>query len=108
MLEIHAFDYIRSALSWSSTLRKFFDVENEDMNFVQPTWVKELIPLANGSKSRGLERWEDRRLRRTVEVEGVEMEEGVAEFVGLLVRNGLEGARGRLAQVELLIDGGMG
>jgi hypothetical protein len=93
MLEIHAFDYINSVLSWSSTLRKVFDVENEDMDLVQSTWVKELIPLTNESKSRGLERWEDRRLRRMVEVEGVEMEEGVAGFVGLLVRNGLEGAR---------------
>jgi hypothetical protein len=56
------------------------------MNFIQSTWVKELIPLANKSESRDLERWENKRPRRMVEVEGVEMGEGVAGFVGPLVR----------------------
>lgn len=61
------------------------------MDFIQETWVKELIPIANEAEKENREKAEKVELRKVTMVEGVEMEAGLAEIVGQLVVKGLEG-----------------
>lgn len=63
------------------------------MDFVQETWVKELILIANEAERENRERVGNEGLREVKMVKGVEMKAGLTEIVGPLIAKGLEGCR---------------
>lgn len=69
------------------------------MDFVQETWVKDLIPIANEAERENRESVGKEGLRKVKLVEGVEMEAGLAEILGPVVAKGLMGCR-KIGQVS--------
>lgn len=91
--EIHAYYYIHNSLKQVAILRQVFDPHNDDMDFVQETWARELISVAKEAEWGNRENQDRDMVREVGMVGGIEMEVGLAEIVGSLVAKGRNGGQ---------------